>query len=29
MSGQGGKLLILAVDRDGDLESKTKVLAPV
>ena len=29
MSGQGGKLLILAVDRDGDLESKTHVHAPV
>ena len=29
MSGEGGKLLILAVDRDGDLESKTHVHSPV
>jgi putative membrane protein len=29
MSGQEEKLLVLAVDRDGDLESKTKVRSPV
>ncbi|MDA4122268.1 MAG: DUF373 family protein [Thaumarchaeota archaeon] len=29
MSAQGGKLLILCVDRDGDLESKTQVRSPV
>lgn len=29
MSGEPGKLLILAVDRDGDLESKTQVHSPV
>jgi len=29
MSEQGGKLLILAVDRDGDLESKTKFRCPL
>lgn len=29
MSAQGDRLLILAVDRDGDLESKTRVRTPV
>jgi putative membrane protein len=29
MSAQGDRLLILAVDRDGDLEGKTKVRSPV
>ena len=29
MSAQGDRLLILAVDRDGDLESKTRVRSPV
>ncbi|MGA2665118.1 MAG: DUF373 family protein [Nitrososphaerales archaeon] len=29
MSAQGDRLLIVAVDRDGDLESKTKVRSPV
>ncbi len=29
MSAQGERLLVLAVDRDGDLESKTKVRSPV
>jgi putative membrane protein len=29
MSGQAEKLLVLAVDRDGDLESKTRLHSPV
>jgi putative membrane protein len=29
MSGQAEKLLVLAVDRDGDLESKTQLRSPV
>jgi putative membrane protein len=29
MSQQGDRLLVLAVDRDGDLESKTRVRSPV